>query len=426
MRGYVDQVTPNKVSGWVFDPEAGSEKMQVRLTLGDRVVVEGLADLPRPDVGKKLGTSGAHGFRFAALTLSPKDVERVAIVAKAVSGADWKPVRRGGSRRRGQYQTFGDAKGGSRSAEKLKALRLSLLRNRHDETRPLKGLSVLDIGCNEGFFCGEALRQGARRVVGIDMSRNFLDRARQRFPDAEFRHGSWWELPDEKFDVILFLSAIHYEPRQRALLAKLAQHLTPTGTLVLECGVEGVLGKSWQAVRRHDGVRRYPTFPMLRQELLRPYAVRFVGASVLQNGDPVPRSVFHCTLREPMALIVAGPSGIGKSTLASDLEERDIPLMQTDRLLGAVMRDKRYAFSPVAEKIAHLSRKPPMNFGTIGQVVAAECPKEFVDLILAEAPIEADIFCIEGEILRHAAIQQELAKRLREQNIKPWLVSPTP
>ena len=67
-----------------------------------------------------------------------------------------------------------------------------------------------------------------------------------------------------------------------------------------------------------------------------------------------------------------------------------------------------------------------MNFGTIGQVVAAECPKEFVDLILAEAPIEADIFCIEGEILRHAAIQQELAKRLREQNIKPWLVSPTP
>ena len=65
-------------------------------------------------------------------------------------------------------------------------------------------------------------------------------------------------------------------------------------------------GKSWQTVRRPDGVRRYPTFPMLRQELLRPYAVRFVGESVLQNGDPVPRSVFHCTLREPMALIVAG------------------------------------------------------------------------------------------------------------------------
>ena len=45
-----------------------------------------------------------------------------------------------------------------------------------------------------------------------------------------------------------------------------------------------------------------------------------------------------------------------------------------------------------------------MNFGTIGRTVAAECPKEFVDLILVEGPTEADIFCIEGEILRHAAI----------------------
>jgi SAM-dependent methyltransferase len=427
MRGYVDHVTPTSVSGWVSDPETGSEKMEVRLTLDDRVVVEGVADLPRPDVGKMLGTGGEHGFRFASLTLSPKEVERVAILAKAVNGADWKPVRRGGgTRRRGQYQSFDDAKGGSKSGEKLRALRLQLLRNRHNETRPLKGLSVLDIGCNEGFFCGEALRQGARRVVGIDMSKGFLDRARQRFPDAEFQHGSWWDLPNEKFDVILFLSAIHYEPRQRALLEKLATHLTPTGTLVLECGVQGPLGKSWQAVRRHDGVRRYPTFPMLRQELLRPFAARFIGASVLQGGDPVPRSVFHCTLREAMALLVIGPSGIGKSTLAFDFEDRNIPLMQTDRLLGAIMRDKRYAFSPVAEVIAKLPKKPPLNFGAIGKIVAAKCPSAFVDLLLQEAPLEATLFCIEGEILRHAAIREELARRLREQRIKPWFISPEP
>jgi hypothetical protein len=408
-----------------LDREAGSEKVQVRITLDDRVIVEGVADLPRPDVGKKYGTNGEHGFRFASLTLSPKEVGRVAILAKPTGGADWKPVRRGGgSRRPGQYQTFDDAKGGSKSAEKLKALRLPWLKNRHSEARPLKNLSVLDIGCNEGFFCGEALRQGARRVVGIDMSRGFLDRARQRFPEAEFRNSSWWELPDENFDVILFLSAIHYEPRQRELLALLAQHLTPTGTLVLECGVVGgVLNKSWQAVRRHDGVRRYPTFPMLRQELLRPFAVRFIGASVAQSGDPVPRSVFHCTRREPMAFLVMGPSGAGKSTLAFDLEDRDVPLIQTDRLLGAVMRDKRYDFSPVAKVIAKLPRKPPLHFGNIGEVVAAQCPRDFVDLLLWETPSEADLFCIEGEILRHAAIRDELTARLRAQGIKPWFIS---
>ena len=196
---------------------------------------------------------------------------------------------------------------------------------------------------------------------------------------------------------------------------------------MLECGVVGgVLGKSWQAVRRHDGVRRYPTFPMLRQELLRPFAARFIGASVAQSGDPVPRSVLHCTLREPMALLVMGPSGAGKSTLAFDLEDRDVPLIQTDRLLRAVIRDKRYDFSPVAKAIAKLPRKPPLHFGAIGEVVAAQCPKDFVDLLLWEAPSEAELFCIEGEILRHATIRDELIARLRAQGIKPWFVSTSP
>ena len=96
-------------------------------------------------------------------------------------------MRRGGRRSSVQYQSFDDAKGGSKSGEKLKALRLPQLRRTgHSEATPLRGLSVLDIGCNEGFFCGDALQQGARRVVGIDMNKGFLERARKRFPDGEF------------------------------------------------------------------------------------------------------------------------------------------------------------------------------------------------------------------------------------------------
>jgi SAM-dependent methyltransferase len=466
MRGCVDHLSPAHVSGWVFDPEAGSERMQVRVTLDDKVLVEGVADQPRPDVARALGTEGEHGFRFSGVGFAPTDAGRVAIQARAGGDGPWHPLRRGrnalrggvargaGARaangagaapaatagivapmrglgrlrangvRRGQYQSFDDAKGGSKSAEKLAALRLSLLPNAHSPETPLKGLSVLDLGCNEGFFCGEALRQGATQVVGIDQSKNFLDRARARFPEARFIRGSWWDLPRGKFDVILFLSAIHYEPDQRALLERLAQALTPTGVLVLECGVAHSQAKTWQAVKRADDIRRYPSFPMLLRELLKPYAGRLMGESVMQSGDPVPRYVFHCPLRRPTAMLVVGQGRAGKSTLAFDLEDRNIPLMRTDRLLGSLINDKRYAWSPAAEVVARLPRTSPEHFGVIGKAVAAKCPKEFVDVIMREGPFETDIFCIEGEILRHASIMQELVRRLRDRNIRVWTVTP--
>lgn len=44
------------------------------------------------------------------------------------------------------YQSFPDQAGGSHSFDKLTQLRLP----------PLAGRSFLDVGCNEGFFCGFA------------------------------------------------------------------------------------------------------------------------------------------------------------------------------------------------------------------------------------------------------------------------------
>src|ERR1044072_741458 len=57
-----------------------------------------------------------------------------------------------------QYQSFPGAAGDSQSLQKLKPLHIPAL----------KGRSFLDVGCNEGFFCGYARFDGAERVVGID------------------------------------------------------------------------------------------------------------------------------------------------------------------------------------------------------------------------------------------------------------------
>ena len=66
-----------------------------------------------------------------------------------------------------QYQSFPGASGDSRTLDKLKALQMP----------SAAGARFLDVGCNEGFFCGFAHFQGAARSVGIDQSATFIERA---------------------------------------------------------------------------------------------------------------------------------------------------------------------------------------------------------------------------------------------------------
>ena len=42
----------------------------------------------------------------------------------------------------------------------------------------LRGVSVLDVGCNSGMYCIEAKRRGAERVVGVDLNPKRLRQAR--------------------------------------------------------------------------------------------------------------------------------------------------------------------------------------------------------------------------------------------------------
>ena len=75
-----------------------------------------------------------------------------------------------------QYQSFPGAAGDSRSLDKLKLLHLPAM----------AGKRFLDVGCNEGFFCGYAAYLGALRSVGLDQSALFIERARAHFPRCEF------------------------------------------------------------------------------------------------------------------------------------------------------------------------------------------------------------------------------------------------
>lgn len=185
------------------------------------------------------------------------------------------------------YQTFDDQKGDSDSFAKLQRLNLP---------SDLTNQSVLDIGCNEGFFCRAAVDRGAKRVVGLDRDRGFIARAKLRVPEASFIRSSWLELPNEQFDLVLFLSAMHYLTDPRVVLDNIAARLNNNGLLILECGaIPDAETAYWASVERTPTeTLRYPSLRLLQVELLSKFATELVGRSITQEGDPVPRFVFHC------------------------------------------------------------------------------------------------------------------------------------
>lgn len=86
----------------------------------------------------------------------------------------------------------------------------------HAVPEDLTGKSVLDIGCNAGFYSIEMKRRGAARVVGIDSDEKYLAQARFAAEvceaDIEFYELSAYDVGrlGEKFDLVLFMGVFYH------------------------------------------------------------------------------------------------------------------------------------------------------------------------------------------------------------------------
>jgi tRNA (mo5U34)-methyltransferase len=86
----------------------------------------------------------------------------------------------------------------------------------HALPRDLRGRTVLDIGCNAGFYSIEMKRRGADRVVGVDHDRDYLEQARFAAGvcgvEIEFRELSVYDVATlgERFDIVLFLGVLYH------------------------------------------------------------------------------------------------------------------------------------------------------------------------------------------------------------------------
>jgi len=86
----------------------------------------------------------------------------------------------------------------------------------HTIPQDLSGLSVLDIGCNGGFYSIEMKRRGAARVLGIDADEDYLAQARFAAEvtgqDIEFRPLSVYDVGaiGERFDLVIFMGVLYH------------------------------------------------------------------------------------------------------------------------------------------------------------------------------------------------------------------------
>lgn len=115
----------------------------------------------------------------------------------------------------------------------------------------LNGASVLDIGCNGGFYSIALKQLGATRVLGVDVDDRYLDQARFAAKtlglDIEFQKRSVYEvdqIPDQ-FDYVLFLGVFYHLRYPLFALDKIVKKVR--GKLFFQSMVRGSLEeRTWK------------------------------------------------------------------------------------------------------------------------------------------------------------------------------------
>ena len=415
IKGYVDRLSPRRVAGWAC-LYPNFEKVWVVVKVNGKVRYKVLADKFREDLLKAKIGDGCFSYDIELSDVSENDIIEVFAINPLTNEEVKLPKSKGKS-----YQSFIPGEGASDSWAKLERIGLPI---------NLDGKSVLDIGCNEGFFCWQAKLRGASRVVGIDKNPEFINRAKERFKDLdiEFICSDWWNLPDEKFDYILFLSGLHWEPRPKEFLEFLKTRLKPDGTIIIECGVVNDWKDRFHFKRVANFFFRHPTFGLLYKHIFSGFSVRFIGKSVSPPVDPIPRYIFHLKIKKPIFLIIEGETNIGKTNLALTISQYKYPVVSFDDFIGNILSEKGNIINDTS--LSNSVYQQIAKQEKLGDIVALfdrnKQNKLFIEEFINEfsklIPKNEELVIIEGLVFKYEEVRNELVKKLSQYG-EVWLIS---
>lgn len=127
-----------------------------------------------------------------------------------------------------KYSNMDRSKNGLESAGEWHELR-KMLPN-------FEGKRVLDLGCGFGWHCKFAIENGAKSVIGVDISEKMLNEAKNKIKSEYVKYICMpienIDFPDNSFDVVVSSLALHYIQSFEDILNKISKCLSKGGDFV--------------------------------------------------------------------------------------------------------------------------------------------------------------------------------------------------
>lgn len=100
----------------------------------------------------------------------------------------------------------------------------------------LEGKRVLDLGCGYGWHCKYAADQGAKEVLGLDLSEKMIAEARRRnaHPVITYQVGALeqYDYPEGRWDCAISNLTLHYIADLEGIYRQIRRTLTPDGVFI--------------------------------------------------------------------------------------------------------------------------------------------------------------------------------------------------
>jgi trans-aconitate 2-methyltransferase len=113
---------------------------------------------------------------------------------------------------------------------------------------PQEGERILDLGCGTGYLTN-LIAESKAEVIGIDNSLDMIAKAKENYPNLEFKVLSASDFFfDKSFDAIFSNAVLHWVYEKEKAIDCMYRNLKRTGRLVLEMGGKGNVEKILMAL----------------------------------------------------------------------------------------------------------------------------------------------------------------------------------